>query len=40
MEKIYYGGTEALWKKITKNKARSDIDVKEIVFNANPNSLS
>ena len=34
MEKIYYGGNEAEWAVLTKNAKRSDIDVKEIVYNS------
>lgn len=35
VEKIYYGGTEEQWKKLTNNANRSEIDVKEIVYNIN-----
>ena len=34
VEKIYYGGSEEEWGILTHNKPRSDIDVKEIVYNA------
>lgn len=38
MEKIYYGGTETEWKELCKAE-RSDVDVKEIVFNADSSKL-
>ena len=34
VEKVYYGGSEEEWAALTHNKARADIDVKEIVYNA------
>ena len=39
MEKIYYGGSESDWKKLCKVD-RSDVDVKEIVYNADSSKLN
>ncbi|HIT70860.1 MAG TPA: hypothetical protein IAD08_02965 [Candidatus Scatovivens faecipullorum] len=39
VEKIYYGGTEEQWKTLTNNEERSEIDAKEIVYNANAEDL-
>ena len=38
-EKIYYGGTKEEWAVLTNNTERSDIDVVEIVYNADPDRL-
>lgn len=38
LKKLYYGGTEKQWKKTFKAD-REDLEVQEIVFNANPNEL-
>ena len=38
LKKLYYGGTEKQWRKVFKAD-REDLEVQEIVFNANPNEL-
>ena len=37
-EKIYYGGSEEQWNSLVTTE-RSEIDVKQIIFDADPNSL-
>lgn len=39
LEIIYYGGTEEQWKVLTNNVERSEIDAKQIIFNAKINEL-
>ena len=39
MEKIYYGGTEEQWHILTKNADRSEIDAREIIYNAKAEDL-
>ena len=40
VEKIYYGGTKEQWKKLTNNEKRTNIDAKEIIYNAKIEDLN